>query len=156
MKQRIIDFRLLQEQDLPDLEEWHKEGVSLPGTEWPRKLFAIINNDPCRKCFIASVQEENVGYVDCEFGNDENVYIALMVDPKLRNKGYGKDILQSFMSHPEVLGRIVCAGIEEDHVQSLRCFEAVGFVRRDNQPNHEGIINLTFCPADGQDVRATN
>jgi RimJ/RimL family protein N-acetyltransferase len=66
-----------------------------------------------------------------------------VVDPSRWRRGYCTAILEATLARPEVASvRVFEAGIELDNVASARCVERVGFVRRAQEPDWEGMLHF--------------
>lgn len=100
-----------------------------------------------------------VGYVDFELLPEEYIgWIGLVVNPTLRNKKFGRNILTSFLKSFRTLPynvilkcspdtqhiKEIRAGIEADNIPSIKCFRAAGFVQMNAEPDHEGILDFSY------------
>lgn len=145
----MLSFRPLVEKDLDELMEWHVDSElshRYGGSDWPKKLWQIMQNDQSRTCWIASMEDVPVGYVDFEVHADENLaWIGIAVKAELRKQGLGKRILSEFLQLPIVQSfKEIRAGIEQDNIVSIRCFSAVGFRPLGIEPDDEGVIDYSY------------
>lgn len=140
-------FRPLDQSDITELEEWHQDTElrkRYGESDWPNMLLKLIEKDPNRKCWIVREGDARVAYVDLEV-EDRVGHIGLVVNPSLRNRGFGKRVLTAALSLLELRNvKEVHAGIEQDNVASLQCFKAVGFKQINEKPDHEGCLNFVF------------
>jgi RimJ/RimL family protein N-acetyltransferase len=110
--------------------------------------------------YLAWDKDVPVGYVDCgtfdrwvtwEGGpgghgvvgviDELSGGIAYVVDPALRRRGYGVDMILSLLQVPE-LGHVsfFAAGIEPENTASVQCLLSAGFHPLDPVPDWEGIV----------------
>lgn len=149
-----LRFEAVREDDLVHLTEWHADAelaARYGGTDWPAKLWEILNTDPSRRCFIAWNDDEAVGYLDWELHPDENLaWIGLAVKPELRAKGWGTRILRAWLES-EIAHSVgeIRAGIEPDNPASVRCFSSAGFKPMSDVPDEEGIIDYSYTQKNG-------
>lgn len=115
--------------------------------------------------WLAWEDAQPVGYIDCGTFDRFVVYggegphgpiihstierrtghIAIVVDPGRRRRGVGRAMIRALLDRPELEdASLLVAGIEPDNVASLRCFEAVGFRRRAEEPDWEGMLDLVL------------
>lgn len=144
-----ITFAALTAEDVQELEQWHQDAElahRYGGAEWPRKLWEIIQKNAQRKCWVASLNCEQVGYVDFEMHPEEQLaWIGLAVKAEKRGQGLGKSILQEFLTTSIVQNfREIRAGIEHDNTASVRCFSSVGFIPLNTEPDEEGILDYSL------------
>lgn len=144
-----IVFTALASKDLQELEHWHQDpelARRYAGTKWPQHLWEIVQKDPMRCCWVASLGGEAIGYVDFEMHPKEHLaWIGLAVKAEKRGQGWGKHMLQEFLKMPFVRGFTeIRAGIEPDNIASIRCFSSVGFVAMSPEPDEEGIIDYSY------------
>lgn len=72
-------------------------------------------------------------------------WIGIAVKPLMRRQGLGKLILKKFLDSEYVEGfNEIRAGIEFDNIASVKCFESVGFVPLNAEPDDEGIIDYSL------------
>lgn len=141
-----VCFKPLAEEDIEDLLQWHADDElsrRYAGTEWPMKLWKILQQDKQRRCWVAWNDNERVGYVDWEMHPDEHLaWIGLAVKPERRREGWGTAILRAFLVTDDARAYSdIRAGIEPDNEASVRCFSSVGFMPINGQPDEEGIID---------------
>ncbi|WP_390896918.1 GNAT family N-acetyltransferase [Rubinisphaera margarita] len=112
----------------------------------------ITRTDINRNCWMVSTQGEVIGLIDVEKSEGgSEAWIALAVHPSFRNRGHGRSILLSWLGTPMALPpTTVSAGIEADHLASIRCFRAAGFTPTTLLPDHQGMYTfrklLSACP----------
>lgn len=143
-----IRFIELNENHLNELSEWHQDkelSNRYGGSEWPKKLWEIMGNDENRKCWIALNDDKPIAYVDFEIHPNALAWIGIAVKPTMRGQGLGKRILANFLESEYVKDfDEIRAGIEFDNIASIKCFESVGFIPLNNQPDEEGIIDFSL------------
>jgi RimJ/RimL family protein N-acetyltransferase len=143
-----IVFAPLDESSLTTLERWFEDkelrrrlGGMLPLFAW----FERLHNQPARIAWMAYHLGEPVGLVELEIGPDRTAWLTFLVNPLLRDRGYGHRILGAALSRPELtsLNRIR-AVIQADNVASLRCFYSVGFGAEWSEPDEEGFVTVVY------------
>jgi RimJ/RimL family protein N-acetyltransferase len=141
------------------------------GPDWPSRMLArqsavgsMFRGEQLLRTYrwLARIDDLPVGYVDCgvtdcwttcaapdEAGEPLVLHslegpacsIVVVVDPKIRGRGVGHQILRALLHEPTLHEvRVFGAGIEPDNLASRRCFERVGFRLHDAAPDWEGII----------------
>lgn len=145
----IIHFRELAKDDVPVIHAWHEDpelAGRYGGRAWPEKLWDIMQKDSNRKCWLAIHEGLIIGYVDFEIHDDDkSAWIGLAVSPELRGKGFGKKILQQFLSQPFVKEYAeIKAGIEPDNIASVKCFAGVGFKPVSEELDEEGVMDFSY------------
>lgn len=144
-----LHFKPLTNDDLDELLQWHiDEELSrrFAGTEWPKKLWEILQRDNQRRCWIAWSNGERMGYVDWEMHPNEHLaWIGLAVKPERRGKGWGAEILRAFLLTDDAQAYSdIRAGIEPDNEASVRCFSSAGFTPMSDKPDEEGIVDYVY------------
>lgn len=72
-------------------------------------------------------------------------YIAMMVNPALCNRGFGKRLLKEGMNHPSLSHLLRWeAGIEADNRASIACFRALQFAADKAEPDEDGFISFIY------------
>ncbi len=142
-------FRNLEQEDLKNLLAWHQDAElanRYGGSDWPQKLWRIMQSDKNRQCRIACLNNEPIGYVDIELHPDDHLmWIGLAVKPELRKQGFGKRILEEFLTIPFTQNfKEIWAGIEYDNIASRKCFENVGFEAKNIEPDEENILDYVL------------
>jgi RimJ/RimL family protein N-acetyltransferase len=110
--------------------------------------------------FVAWDAELLVGYIDCgtydrwatwEGGTGgrgviavievPSAAIAYVVNPILRRRGYGVEMLHALTRLPELehVG-LFGAGVEPQNAASVQCFKSAGFSPLDSGPDWEGMV----------------
>ncbi|MCC2252414.1 GNAT family N-acetyltransferase [Virgibacillus sp. AGTR] len=143
---RSIEMRLFEEEDIKTVQEWFNdheiqnrlEGM-LPLMEW----FNNIKENTQYFVWLTLECNQPVGIVMVEIEEDCTGSIALAVKPSLRNKGYGRLFIEKTMLLPDMQSiKRWYAGIEEDNVACLKCFQSVGFTLQHTQPDKHGFYSL--------------
>ncbi|MDQ0178028.1 L-amino acid N-acyltransferase YncA [Bacillus chungangensis] len=143
----IERMEVLQDHHLPMLKTWFNDkeiqdrmAGMLPLESWYNN---VCSND---QYFIWAgyAKDELVGIIIVEI-EEEIGYIALIVNPSLQNRGYGKELLRQVLIHPELKSvKKWEAEIEEDHLASIACFRALGFIEEDAVPDEDGFVNFVY------------
>lgn len=127
-----IKLRDFSREDLPVLERWFEDeetkkrlGGMLPLARWFENIQALKN----QVNYMAVTEDLLIGMVTLETYEDMSASIALLVNPALRNQGYGKEIIHEAIMHLDGCTEIH-AHIEWDNTASIRCFGVLGFVER--------------------------
>jgi len=149
--------------DDPETRRW------LGGPSWPQMSIAHIDaplsefrgaHETGRYRFVALDGESPVGYIDCgtydrwatwdgSIGGRgvtaviemPSAAIAYVVDPTLRRRGYGVEMIHSLIRMPELENvGLFGAGVEPQNKASIRCLRSAGFSPLDSFPDWEGIV----------------
>jgi len=121
----------------------------LGGPGCPALVLRLAANPPAeyrgcrvtgRFAWLAYTDQAPIGLVDVERYADATAGVALVVDPALRGRGFGRRIIQALLGRPELEATdVIRAGIEPGNVASVRCFTAAGFTAEADTPDDEGV-----------------
>lgn len=124
--------------------------------------------------FVAWDGEHPVGYIDCgtydrwatwEGGPSgrgltdvievPSAAIAFVVDPELRRRGYGIEMIHALIARRE-LGHVGLfgAGVEPHNVASVQCLRSAGFIPHGPAPDWEGMVYYVRAPPLNPAVRS--
>ncbi|QJD83249.1 GNAT family N-acetyltransferase [Cohnella herbarum] len=137
-----ITFEFLNEKHLQQITEWHKEPetlyrVSIEDTDtW----FKSVSSNLDYFVWVAIEDNELVGEVIVELIDYKKAVIAFIVNPKLRKQGYGKKLIRCLLDY-RYLKEIneFEAWVDDDNVGSIKCVEAVGFLKATFQIDDDQI-----------------
>ncbi|WP_246005786.1 GNAT family N-acetyltransferase [Brevibacillus gelatini] len=136
----------LQEEHLAILKTWFQDAEvqkRMEGMEPLEEWYGFVKENDSYFVWIAFMGEQPVGVAMVEIEEGMEGSIGLIVNPSLRHRGYGKTLLREVLEHEELSGvKRWIAGIEEDNVACLRCFEAVGFEKEAPEPDEDGFFLL--------------
>jgi RimJ/RimL family protein N-acetyltransferase len=142
----------LDEAGLCTLEAWFQDAelCSRLGGMFPlRRWNELARAEPGHLTWMAYEQDAAVGLVDLEASPHGAAWVTFLVNPGLRERGYGARILRAMLSRPELSGlRQIKAIVDRTNVASLRCFWSVGFVVEWLEPDEEGFVILAYPLAD--------
>ncbi|MGN9867014.1 GNAT family N-acetyltransferase [Bacillus swezeyi] len=147
---KIDEFRLFQKEDIEWLQTWFEDGEvqkrlegMMPLHDW----YNFVEENENYQVWAALQDGKPVGAVMVEVEEGFTGNIALLVDPFLRSKGYGKAIIKRTVQLSE-MSRIKkwFAGIEEDNHACLRCFQSIGYSFESDQPDEDGYYSLIYLP----------
>jgi RimJ/RimL family protein N-acetyltransferase len=86
-----------------------------------------------------------VGQVQLDVDDDGAGYVAVVVEPDLRGRGYGTRILRDLLARPEARSAArLEAGIEANNVASRRLAESAGFAAQDSRPDRDGFLHYVY------------
>lgn len=127
-----MEFIELNHEELKILDEWFKDeelmnrlGGTLPLKDW----FGYVQKNPDYYTWMAYSKSIPVGQINLEVSPDHSASIGIMTNPALRNKGYGKMMLNTLLQRPEISTvEVIEVGIEQDNIASIHCFKQVGFI----------------------------
>ena len=78
--------------------------------------------------------------------------LALVVQPDRRREGFGRAMLRRLVNHPDLASiEIFGAGVDPRNLASIRCLEAAGFERENEEPDFEGMLYYVFRRREGKD-----
>jgi RimJ/RimL family protein N-acetyltransferase len=141
-----LDFIPLDETGLYTLESWFNDAELGYRYAHPTRIWLdYVRLQPGVYAWMILESGVPVGHLQLDTQDNASGYIGFVVNPKLRNRGYGQRILHAFLARPEArhLGRIL-GMTEVDNVASHRCMEAVGFQRQDGAPDEEGFLTFVY------------
>ncbi|HEK9103800.1 TPA: GNAT family N-acetyltransferase [Bacillus pseudomycoides] len=146
---RINRMRTFQDDDMNIMVSWfedsevHKRlGGMLPLQEW----YSFAKDNKSYNIWVAEQEGKIIGIsmVEIEEGTGS---IALLIDPSLRGKGLGKEIIRKTMLLGEMKDlKKWFAGIEMDNIACLKCFESNGYSYEDIRPDEDGYYSLIYIP----------
>lgn len=148
MKVSIDSLQPFTEHELPLLQNWFKdtevqqrlEGM-LPLEEW----YGHVSQHPGYGVWVAFSQKEAVGIIMIEQEEQNTGSIAIVVNPSVRGKGYGKAVIGKALNLPEMeMINKWYAGIEADNTACLKCFESAGFRPEHAVPDEDGYFSLWY------------
>jgi len=143
-----VTLKAVQLSDLPLLEQWLNDHETrrrmdglLPLSQW----YGYYESSLGRIfAWIGYAQEQPIGMIMVETEGDAG-YIAMMVNPALRNRGFGKRLLREAMNHPGLTHLLRWeAGIEADNQASIACFRALQFTADKTEPDEDGFISFIY------------
>ena len=148
LEQVMLKFRSLEPGDHQDIKNWASDAearkwlAGIGSDEW----FRFVERDPSEVVLIAVVKDKAAGVVQGEFASNGSVSIALLLDPSLRGKRYGRMILQAALKQPEFeKASNFAVSIDPKNEASLKCFVSAGF-KKAAEPDADGLIGLTCAP----------
>jgi len=141
-----LDFVPLDETGLYTLESWFDD------TELGRRYASptcvwldYVRLQPGVYAWMIFESGIPVGHFQLDTQDNASGYIGFVVNPKLRNRGYGKRILRDFLVRPEIEHLETILGTAEvDNVASHRCLEAAGFQQQNSAPDEEGFLTFVY------------
>jgi RimJ/RimL family protein N-acetyltransferase len=141
-----LTFHVVDDSGLREYQTWFQDAELRRRIEPPTMLwFNYVTQTP--GCYAWMVYQGNLALGQLQLNTYPNNTgsVGLVVNPKLRNQGYGKRILQAFLKRPEVMRlNQLEVTIEPDNLASIRCFQKVGFVQASSEPDQEGFLHFTY------------
>ena len=165
-----LTLRPLTADDLPIAIPWFDDPETqhqLGGRNWLKNAVAMADaplgkfrgaTETGRYRWLALDGDLPLGYIDCgaydrwTTWDGERVVasievpcaaIAYVVDPAIRRRGYGRQILETLFEAPEVARvELFGAGEDPDNVASIRCLKAAAYVQENEEPDFEGMLYL--------------
>ena len=145
-----LTFCLLDESGLRMYHTWFQDTelrrrIEPPTLQW----FNYVSNTLGIYSWILYDGNTPVGQLQLDTYANNTGNVGLVVNPKLRNQGYGKKILKALLLRSEVtrLDQLEVT-IEPDNLASLRCFQQTGFIQASVEPDNEGFLHLIYKPID--------
>jgi L-amino acid N-acyltransferase YncA len=139
-----LTFRPLDDRGLRLYEAWFQDTelrrrIEPPTSQW----FNYVSNTPGIYAWIIYHDDIPIGQLQLDTYANNTGSVELVVNPKMRNQGYGKKILKAFLMRPEVarLDQLEVT-IEPDNFASLQCFQQVGFIQMSVEPDKEGFLHF--------------
>ena len=100
---------------------------------------------PTYRLKVAVLDGMTIGLIAFEL-HPEDAYFAIIVAPNCRNIGYGRRMISTALTLPELVTRKVIADCAVDNVASIRCFIGAGFSAAKRTSSANDFVSL-FCPA---------
>ncbi len=152
-----LRFVPLDETGRHALEAWFDSDPTLrryyarPTDDW----FDYVRGQPGVSAWMIYDEDLAVGHLQLDIGRDATGYLGLAVNPQLRRRGYGRRILCSFLSRPEVtpLARLF-ATVHPRNVAGQRRVRAAGFVQQGDEPDEEGFLVFVYLGDRGKGISA--
>ncbi len=143
-----LAFVRIDETGLQIFQSWFESGelsaISYPTQEW----FRYVRSSPGVCAYMVYEDGTPVGEFQMDVAMKQGVsvgYIALVVNPGLWNRGYGRRLLRAFLARPELsaLNRVV-AKVAPGNTASQHCLAVAGFVQQDIEPDEEGMLTFAY------------
>ncbi|MNW31156.1 hypothetical protein D3C74_80640 [compost metagenome] len=146
MLERSIELRPFEEKDIGMIEPWfrdHEVQLRLEGMGPLGKWFHCVKQNSDYYVWLAIENDQTVGMAMVEAESNVIGNVALVVNPSLWSRGYGRAILKKVLFLPEMdFIKKWVAGIEEDNTASLKCFQSEGFSFEGSQTDEDGFYSL--------------
>lgn len=142
-------MRIFNENDIETLQTWFEDSEvqrrldgMLPLHEW----FKYVKSSTGYQVWMGLGESgQSIGIIMVEQDTDFTGNIALIVNPILRGKGYGRALIEQVMVLSETQSiKKWFAGIEEDNIACLKCFQSVGYLFEDSKPDEDGYYSLIY------------
>lgn len=137
-----IAFRRFTIEDLETYRSWFLDDqiarfLSYPTGEW----YAHVTGSDTARCWAATAAgPAMLAEIQVDRDEDGVGHVELAVRPDMRGRGYGKQVLQAFLSGPGRAFAELHAHIEIDNVASLACFRRCDFVEAPEQDDDEFVL----------------
>ncbi|MFZ6031390.1 MAG: GNAT family N-acetyltransferase [Chloroflexota bacterium] len=130
----------------PVYESWFSDSETRRWLQPPSKrLLDYVTKTPGVFCWMIQDEDQMVGYVQMDRQPDGSAAISYAVNPQLRQRGYGKAILQALLQRSEARQfTVISAGTEVENVASQRCLASVGFSLPQAVPDAGGFLNFVY------------
>lgn len=145
----MLRFRNIELADHQGIADWASDEESqkwlagIGSKDWLNQ----VQNDPKDVVLIALVADKAVGMVQGEFAADGKVSIAMVLDPNLRAKRYGRMILKEAIQHPRFgKAKGFSVHIDQRNAASMKCFVSAGF-KPTGGPDSDGLVGLSCSPS---------
>jgi len=125
--------------DDPLLRRWYGP----PTDTW----LHYVHNEPGVYVWMVHENQTPIGHIQMDIHEDGVGYIGFIINPGLRNQGYGRRMISEFLGLPEIsrTSRVI-AEVEVENYASINCLLAVGFIVENPQPNEQGFISYSIIP----------
>lgn len=139
-----LSFQEVNRAHMPVVNSWYFDQDSFQVEQLTEAYIDYVSSAPNAHCWIISSDHRIIGKVDLEIEEDK-AYIAILINPEDRGKGYGKRVLGEVIQRFENKGiKQMIAGIYHTHEASKRLFTSVGFMPGSKEPDEDGFINYLF------------
>jgi RimJ/RimL family protein N-acetyltransferase len=139
-----LKFNSISIEHIPVVNSWYSDADSFHVEKLTEEFIHYVASNPHYDSFIISNGKELIGKVDFEIEKDK-AYIAIIIRPEFRRRGYGKKVIQSILSKYANTGiKQVVAGIFHTNEGSIRLFTSIGFIPMNGYPDEDGFINFVF------------
>lgn len=145
----ITELRVFRESDIVTIKGWFEDAEVQRRLEGMQPLSEWYNYVASKEDYqVWTALDENkqpIGIVMVEQESNYVGYIALVINPILRGKGYGKALVKKVMSLPSTQSiKKWIANIETDNIACLKCFESVGYSFENSIPDEDGYYLLIY------------
>jgi len=131
-------FKKLEYQHLAEIKNWagHESIKNWIAIEDWDTYYEYAINEPATFLFALYDNNNFIGELTAE-KDDENkcLYIALTINPKFQNRGFGVRVLNYFKENAKCLvegeSKYISVGIDKNNIASIKCFEKAGYVYQD-------------------------
>lgn len=143
-----MKWQAITTDDLPILAEWFQDadtcqrlGGILPLDAW----YSVVSKNPDYHIWMIRKVDETFGCLILEI-IDRVGHLAIIVNPELRGKGYGRRILVELFEQ-ELAAKLdtIIANIWQGHIASQQCFLAAGF-EPGTTADADGFVSYTIRP----------
>ncbi len=141
-----LEFRPFDENHFLLYQNWFTDSDLSQRMERPtRRWLNYIRSDPRVHSWMVYDGPQPVGQVQVDRELSGNGSVAVIVNPSLRNRGYGTSIMRALFSRPELASLDEFEGyIEPDHQAARKLCEATGFHLTNPEPDEEGFLNYVY------------
>jgi RimJ/RimL family protein N-acetyltransferase len=84
-----------------------------------------------------------IGFVDAEKETNGRAYVGIIIDPDLRDRGYGRRMLHAVRALPELRGSVLNATVAPDNQAAIRCLLQAGFAQSSPELDDEGFLEFS-------------
>ncbi|MBK3494060.1 GNAT family N-acetyltransferase [Viridibacillus sp. YIM B01967] len=142
-------MRIFNEKDIETIQTWFEDSEvqrrldgMLPLHEW---YGYVKDNIGYRVWMGLGESGQSIGIIMVEQDIDFTGNIAIIVNPILRGKGYGRALIGQVMVLSETQPiKKWFAGIEEDNIACLKCFQSIGYSFEDSKSDEDGYYSLIY------------
>ncbi|WP_338608994.1 GNAT family N-acetyltransferase [Pelagibacterium nitratireducens] len=138
------DLQDLCQGHLPQIAPWFDDPVTrrwLGGRDWAENTLLLAKADTNRHGLIASIEGNPVALLDVEVYADSSASFAIVVDPRLRQRGIATRALKAMLEFTRfaTVSRFF-AGVEHGNESSTRFLARLGFTPT-AKPSEQGFID---------------
>lgn len=146
----ILTVRLATPEDVLDILHWRNEAFTRSMSRDTevieelehRKWFSKVLNDPKRLLLIGVCEEEKVGMVRFDRGNEEQWEVNIIVNPDVRGQGLGRHLLEMALEQLQNIyaPTSVLAVVNLNNKPSLKLFHALGFNQKSDNGKFANLV----------------
>ncbi|MEM8486577.1 MAG: GNAT family N-acetyltransferase [Bacteroidota bacterium] len=137
-----LTFKAMDESGIPVLDRWFDHSTLFSRLEPPTlQWLTYVRSTPGVFAWMVYDDSETIGHVQVDTEINGLGSVALVVNPAVQNKGYGRAILGALFERPELVTIKGLEGyVEQDNLPAQQCCLAAGFRATAHVPDKDGFL----------------
>ena len=143
-----LEFAAMTVDDLIILQAWFADEElkrRMAGLLPLGQYYTYLQSNPASHAWMVRENGTPVGAVILEGMPDAPHTFAFFVNPTLRSRGYGRQMLRQLLLQAKAIGvKKLTAGVESNNIASQRCLESVGFSAENEVADGDGFWGYCY------------